>query len=161
SIVRQVCNFQTTRDDHYASPIVRGMARHGIKKRERILKDHELALVWRKADGLFGNFTKLAFLTGQRREKLATMQWADIEDGVWHVPNGTGEKGAGGELELPKIASAILEDQRKVNLEGIALVGPLHIDTENPYVFAGRGMTHFSGFSKRKRALDAKLKISD
>src|SRR5262249_34571738 len=46
-----------------------------------------------------------------------------------------------------------------VNQEGVELVGPLHIDGNNPYVFAGRGLTHFSGFSKRKRALDATLKI--
>jgi integrase len=137
----------------------RSSARHGIKKRERILSDHELALIWRKADGLFGNFTKLALLTGQRREKLATMRWSDIVDGVWNVPNGTREKGVGGELVLPAIALEILDDQRRVNDEGVELVGPLHIDEANPYVFAGRGLTHFSGYSKRKRVLDAKLKI--
>ena len=35
--------------------------------------------------------------------------------------------------------------------------GRCHASSSNPYVFAGRGGSHFGGFSKGKAAFDAKL----
>ena len=64
------------------SPIIRGMKRQGKSDRARILTDAEIRTIW-SADGLFGNFTKLALLTAQRKEKLLTMRFADIKNGVW------------------------------------------------------------------------------
>lgn len=159
AIIRQICKWQTVRDDNYASPVVDGMARHGIVKRDRILNDAELARIWRGAEGLFGNFIKLALLTAQRRDKLATMKWADVADGVWTVVAEAREKGTGEALELPAIAVEILEDQRRLNAEAMQIAGPLMVDAANPYVFAGRGLTHFSGYSKRKAALDKRVPV--
>ena len=36
---------------------------------------------------------------------------------------------------------------------------PSHATSSNPYVFAGRGGSHYSGYSKGKAALDAKVSI--
>ena len=66
------------------------------------------------ADGLFGNFTKLALLTGQRREKLLTMRYDDVRNGVWHIRSEAREKGNGEELRLPTMALEILANQKTI-----------------------------------------------
>lgn len=59
--------------------------------RERVLSDTELARVWDAAEtvgGIAGGFFKLLILTGQRRDEVATMRWADLDlpAGVWTLP---------------------------------------------------------------------------
>jgi integrase len=74
-----------SRDENYTSPIVKGMRRNtNAKPRDRVLSDAELRLVWEAcADfGMFGRFIKLLVLSAQRRDKVATMRWDDITDGV-------------------------------------------------------------------------------
>jgi integrase len=124
------------------------MSRHPTRHnaRKRILNDDEIRAVWNAADGLYGDLLKLALLTGQRQDKVASMRWDDISiDGAWHVPNGLREKGAGGTLVLPAMALDIIRTR--------PLLG------DNPYVFAGRSDSHFNGYAKAKAALDAKVPI--
>jgi integrase len=148
AIVRGLMNWYMSRTDDYVSPIARGMRRTDPKsrKRARILDDDELRTVWKIAEGngTFGAILRLAVLTAQRREKLATMRWDDITvDGVWSIPAEDREKGNGGVLVLPDAAVDIIRAQNRVG--------------ENPYVFAGRADGHFNAFSPCKRAFDAKV----
>jgi len=150
-IVRRIMNWFATRNDGYVVPLVRGMRRWNPTEnaRERILSDDEIRLLWKvtESHGQFGRFVRLALLTASRREKLATMRWSDIsEDGVWSISTASREKGTAGELKLPQMALDIIHAQPKLG--------------DNPYVFAGRGDTHISGYSKFKQALDAKLAIA-
>lgn len=160
--VRAICNWYATRDGNYSTPIVKGMKRDlrpaEERKRERTLNDDEIRAVWRAADGAgnFGAIVKLALLTGQRREKIATMRWADLKNNDWDIRTEANEKGNGGRLKLLGAALDIIEAQLEV--EG------------NPYVFAGsvRGRRHksaadrkeppcFNSWSECKAKLDAKL----
>ena len=147
SVVRSISNWYATRDDHYVSPVVRGMRRSNPKERarDRILNDDELRAVWTAAESndVFGAFVRLALLTGQRKEKVASIRWEDIDGSVWHVPSEKREKGNAGDLALPQIALDIINAQPRF--------------ASNPYVFAGRGGGHFNGFSEGKKAFDAKL----
>ena len=105
--------------------------------------------------GPFGAIVKLLLLTGQRREKVASMMWSDIKDGVWTIATEKREKGNAGVLRLPPVAVEIIAAQDEV-------VG-------NPYLFPGdeRGRRHktadrsrppcFNGWSKSKIKLDARL----
>ena len=126
------------------SPFVRGMRRHNGAARSRVLTDDELRVIWRQAEsnGRFGAIIRLLLLTGQRREKVATMKWADISDGVWTIATAEREKGNAGALALPAQALAIIEAQPHVG--------------NNPYVFAGRGNGCFD-VSQSKPPFDAKL----
>lgn len=160
-IVRGICNWYQTRDEDYVSPIVPGMRRDTRKApekaRKRILADDEIRAVWKAADecGQFGAIVKMLLLTGQRREKVATMKWADITDDVWTIATEPREKGNAGEIRLPPMAIAVIEAQPEV-------VG-------NPFVFAGSesGRRHktadrsrppaFNSWSKSKARLDARL----
>lgn len=146
--VRSIMNFHATRDDEYGSPIARGMRRGDPRtaKRARILDDNELRAIWSAAEtnGTFGAIIRLALLTAQRRDKLATMRWEDVTvDGEWRIRSEDREKGTGGALVLPAVAVEIIRAQPRL--------------ASNPYVFPGRGEGHFNGFSPCKRAFDAKL----
>ena len=70
----------------YSSPIVRGMKRASGKerKRDRVLTDDEMRAVWAASDpgDTFGDLSKLLLLTGQRREKVVGMKWADVDKGA-------------------------------------------------------------------------------
>ncbi len=148
AIVRGICNWFAARHDDYIPPIARGMRRTDpkVRKRWRILNDDEMRRIWAEAQkcGTFGAFLRISLLTGQRREKVITMRWADLsDDGAWRIPAGEREKGTGGALVLPNMAIEIIRAQPRFG--------------SNPHVFAGRGVGHFSGFSKAKNSLDAKL----
>jgi integrase len=139
AIIRSIANWFASRDDSYASPVARGMRRHKAAARARILNDDELRLVWRQAEanGAFGAFVRLLLLTGQRREKVATMKWADVIDGVWTIATAEREKGNAGSLRLPAQAIEIINAQLRL--------------TGNPYVFAAaHGDGPANGFSKSK-----------
>ena len=142
-------NWYATRADDYISPIVRGMKRTKAKERQRkrVLSDDEIRVVWKAADshGTFGAFVKVALLTGQRREKVAGLRWDDVADGVWTIPTEDREKGNADRLKLPRTVLDIIDAQP-------------HIDN-NPFVFAGRGLTAFSGFSKGKVRFHAAMQI--
>ena len=145
AILRGIANWHATRHDNYVSPFTFGMRRQAPVKRDRVLSDAEIKLIWCAAatGGTFGAILQLALLTAQRREKLASMRWAAVADGVWTVAAETREKGAGGALKLPGAALAILNAQPRIG--------------KNPFVFAGRGGSRFNGFSKCKAAFDATL----
>ena len=140
-------NWFATRHDDFVPPIVKGMRRTNTKERARarILNDDEIRAIWKAAEsnGVYGAFIRLALLTGQRRAKLASMKWSDVENGVWNIATEKREKGTGGTLALPKLALDIIARQPHVG--------------ENPYVFPDLGNGHFSSFSKAKALFDAKL----
>jgi integrase len=150
AIVRGLMNWYASRSDDYVSQIARGMRRTDPKsrKRARILDDDEIRTVWTaaEANGTFGAIIRLAMLTAQRRQKIVSMRWQDVTvDGVWNIPSEEREKGSGGALVLPEVALDIIRAQKRVG--------------DNPYVFAGRGDGHFSGWSPCKRSFDAKAKV--
>jgi integrase len=115
TILSSICGWYAKRDEDYASPIIRGMKRYSNKEhaRERVLTDSEIRTLW-QADGLFGNFVKLALLTGQRREKLLTMRYDDVRNGIWHIRSEAREKGNGEELRLPTMALEVLANQETI-----------------------------------------------
>ena len=114
SILSGICGWYAKRDEEYASPIIRGLKRQKKNDRDRVLTDSEVRALWNETNGLFGNFTKLALLTGQRREKLLTMRYDDVRNGVWHIRTEAREKGNGEELRLPTMALEIIAAQRKI-----------------------------------------------
>jgi integrase len=126
-------------DDDYVCPIKARKQRSGPirRKRKRILSSDEIRLVWAAAGklGSYGGMVRLLLLTAQRREKLATMRWADLNGDLWTIPSEDREKGNAGSLRLPPFALAIIKDIPKI--AGCS------------YVFAGRyGDKHFNSFSQ-------------
>jgi integrase len=86
---------------------------------------------------------RFLLLTGQRRTAVATMRWEDVSEdyGVWNVANGNKrQKGTGGTLMLPKMASDILRAQ------------PRFVD--NPFVFPNTQGRSYKTYGHGKAALD-------
>jgi integrase len=140
SIVKTICDWYAMRDEDYSSPIVKGMGRRKKKDRERILKDREIAELW-EATGLFGNFTKFALLTAQRKEKIMEMRWSDVCNGVWEIQKGERQKGTGEVLPLPQAALGIVEDQRRIN-------------SASPFVFADPNGSPRSKLARQKKIFE-------
>ena len=149
SIIGSISNWYAARADTYTSPVVRGMRRSKSKERarKRTLDDGEIRKVWAaaEANGTFGAFVRLALLTGQRKEKVASMKWDDVVNGVWTIQSAEREKGNAGRVMLPQAALDIINAQPSF--------------ASNPYVLAGRSGGHFNGFSEAKKAFDAKVRI--
>ena len=150
AIISKLTRWFQARDNDYLSPVVPGMRRSkpSERQRKRILTDGEIRALWKAADeaGTFGPILKLLLLTGQRREKVATMKWADVVDGDWHIASEAREKSHAGVLPLPSPALALIEAQPR-------LAG-------NPFVFASGAGRRFNSWSQRKQELDEKLKLA-
>jgi integrase len=144
AILRGVASWYADRTDDYQPPFSRGMRRvpEDARKRSRILDDGELRRVWGAAGSTtFGTMVKLLLLTGQRRDKVVTMRWADVSPGgVWKIATSRGEKRNAGTLRLPPQALAIIHARPRF--------------ASNPHVFAGSGAGPTSNFYKDKKALD-------
>jgi integrase len=88
--LRSIAGWLQKRDDDYSPPFVRGMrrVRAEVHNRSRMLSDDELRRIWNSAGemGQFGAFVRLLLLTAQRRDKVGTLRWDDINaSGVWTI----------------------------------------------------------------------------
>jgi integrase len=147
STIRQICNWYAVRDDEYTSPIVPGMRRRKAKEheRKRILSDDEIRTLWdaTKDGGSYSRCIRFLLLTGQRREKVATMRWDDVDGSKWTIPTEKREKGNAGVLVLPELA-----------LDALGECG-------EGYIFTSRTGYHLTDWTGSKRRLDEKSGITD
>jgi integrase len=121
------------------------------KARDRVLTDHELAAIWRAAETTpapFGLFYKLLLLTGQRRDEVAALQWADLDraTATWTI---AAARTKNGRAHIVPLAPRVI-----VELDGLA--GGKAWPTSG-YVMTTTGRTYISGFSKAKTALDQRI----
>jgi integrase len=115
------------------------------KPRERTLSDEELKAIWTATDGGtdYSRIVRLCLLTGCRREEIGGLRWDEVNDDQLRIGTECMKGGVAHEVPLvPAIAGAL-----PVRHEGIC-------------VFGRRG-NGFSGWSKSKTALDAKLANAD
>jgi integrase len=140
---RAISKWVSQRDENYNPPLTTGMSRvpKGEGRRKRMLADDEIRAIW-NTQGQYGDFVRLALLTAQRREKLVTLRWDDVKDGVWTIRTEAREKGNPGKLKLPQVALEIIQNQPRF--------------VSSPYVFAGRngGPSAAFGSGTYKAAFD-------
>jgi integrase len=144
--IRAIMTWYQSRNEHYTSPIVKGMRKSTATARKRILNDNEVRTLWHACtdlNGTYGALLKVLLLTGQRRDKVTTLRWDDLIGEEWVIRAEQREKGNAGKLTLPPLVREIIAQQPKI--------------AGNPYVFPGRGRGPFNSFSQRKQELDAKL----
>lgn len=114
--------------------------------RDRVLSDHELALVWRAAESLgwpFGPFIRLLILTAQRREEVGAMRWSEIKagEGLWTIPSTRTKNKRVHDVPLSDVTQALLSTLPR-------------IAGRPGYIFTTNGSTAASGYSKAKQRLD-------
>ncbi|RLQ87079.1 tyrosine-type recombinase/integrase [Notoacmeibacter ruber] len=121
-------------------------------KRDRVLNDRELALVWRAAGAMgfpFGPLYQLLVLTGQRREEVAGMRWGeiDLDNGTWTIPRERAKNDTAHLVHLSPPALDILKSVPRIKVDG----------RSSEYVFTTTGKSTVSGFSRAKAKLDEKI----
>ncbi|MFC3167305.1 tyrosine-type recombinase/integrase [Paracoccus fontiphilus] len=140
-----------------ASPVISTAAPSSPEARDRILTDDEVSLVWRAADRIgapFGPMLRLLLLTGQRREEVAAMRWAEIEGihgpaPLWVIPASRSKNGKPHAVPLAPEAAAILQ--------ALPRVTDPNTGKESQFVFTTTGETPVSGYSKAKARLDHEI----
>ena len=120
------------------------------KSRERVLSYGELAEIWQACgDDDYGRIVRLLILTAQRRAEVGGMRWQelDTEAGQWFLPSARTKNHREHVLPLVRDALALLPHCR---------TGRDHIFGDGP---RREGDQHrgFSGWSKSKAALDARI----
>jgi integrase len=151
SVLRAMASWVQSRDDDYTPPFVKNMRRtpKQDRKRSRKLSDDEICKVWKAAGDadLYGAVIRLLLCTSQRRAKVLSMRWSDIDrNGVWTIRTAPREKGNPGRLQLPKQALAILKDIPRF--------------ASDDHVFSnGRGQRAFN-LVKLKSSLDRRSGVS-
>jgi integrase len=136
SLVSTIFAFHEKRSDDYTSPVRKGMKRYASREnsRDRILSDDEIRALWTE-QGTYADLLRLALLTGQRREKVASIRWDDIAGKVWTISAEAREKGNALALELPLAALEIVNRQPRLN----------------GFVFAGSHGGHFKSWKQRDK----------
>src|SRR5215210_3565210 len=112
------------------------------RSRERVLSDEGLAAIWEAcgADD-YGRIVRLLILTGQRREEVGGMRWAEIDlaSARWCLPPERTMNHRPHEIPLPAPA--------------LKIIRCLSRRPDRPYLF-GEGQGPFQGWSKARTGLD-------
>jgi integrase len=122
------------------------MARGREEKRERVLRDAEIAAVWQACDRLgfpFGPMVRVLLLTGQRLGEVAEMHpdELDMESDNWLIPAARSKSAREHIVPLADLTRGILAGLPR-------FAGPFVFSTTD-------GVRPVSGFSKAKARLDA------
>jgi integrase len=128
-----------------------------ITKRERVLTDEEAAAIWRAAGEAplpYGAIVRLLMLTGQRREEVAGMTWAELSEDLatWTIPATRTKNGMPHLVPLSRPARDLLH--------ALPSDRPGDVRARLALVFPGERGTPFSGWSKAKSALDTASGVS-
>ena len=118
--------------------------------RERVLTETELSAIWQACgDDDYGRIVRLLLLTAQRRDEVGSMQWAELDtfSGLWTLPSARTKNHREHSLPLVPAALALLPHRRN-GRDFLFGDGPRR--SGDPH----RG---FSGWSKSKAALDARI----
>jgi integrase len=94
------------------NPIIGTIKPKDAEARSRVLKDEELAAIWRQSgDDAYGKVIKLLILTGARRGEVGGMRWSEIdtERGAWSLPPERTKNGRGHVVPLSPLALEIIQ----------------------------------------------------
>ena len=134
-----------------------------VVSRDRVLTDRELLLVWQGSSELiqpFGNMVRLLLVTGQRRDEVAGMQWAELDraQALWTIP---GSRTKNGETQLVPLSAAALFELNLLSKQSAKTERNQSWPQKGYVCSTNSGRTPISGFSKIKIRLDgAIVKIS-
>jgi integrase len=139
--LKRLFSWAVSEDLLKASPLVGFGKPHLEQSRERILADDELREVWQAADAAgyaFGDFVKMAILTGQRPGEVSGMRRDELHGDTWILPSERVKNKKSHSVPLSRQAMGIIEAAHQISEE---------------YVFS-YGTKPLRGFHHAKHALD-------
>lgn len=129
-----------------ANPVI-GSVRGEETSRERVLSPEDLRAIWQATADLSGydRMIRLLMLLGSRRLEVGGMSWAELsgDRALWVLPAARMKTKREHELPLPRQARDILAELPQL--------------PDRPFVFGRGGRTPFSGWSRSKERLDARI----
>ncbi len=145
--LRALFNWTVEKDRIATSPVDGMKPPTREQSRDRALSDDEIRWFWAACDSSgwpFGPLAKLLLLTAQRRDEVASMEWAEIDFGkaLWEIP---AQKAKNNNAHLVPLSDAAL-----VILKALPCIG-------KGLIFTTTGKTPVSGFSRAKRRLDKEM----
>lgn len=157
--IRKLFNWALQRGIVEATPVALVEMPGAEHKRERTLSAEEIPAVWAAAGGLgypFDHFFKMALVTGQRREEVADMRWADIDEKehTWTLASEMTKAGRTHVVPLSKLALEVLSEAKEA--ASMLLTG----SDAATHVFTTRRDRPISGYSKAKARLDKAIAIA-
>lgn len=148
SILSSAFNKHAARDDHFKSPIVRGMTKLKLRdlSRSRTLTDAEIRQVYAalpQVNPVYARIVDGLLRSAQRLDEIAGLPWTELDGEAWTIPP---------ERYKTKTEHVVPMTWR---LKKIIGARPEGADKKNVFAFSTTdGETPFSGFSKCKKALD-------
>ena len=145
--IRALFNWAVERGRLEASPAAGMKLPTKERPRDRVLTDDELRWLWgacEESGWPFGPLIKLLILTAQRRDEVASLEWAEIDllRATWTMPREKAKNNRAHEVHLSARALEILKSIPRVG---------------DQLIFTMTGSTPVSGFSRAKRRLDAAM----
>jgi len=160
--VRAMFNWAIRRGIVDASPAALVERPAEEKARDRALSAEEITVLWPLFSGLgypFGPFFQMALATGQRRDEVARMRWADIDasERTWNLSGDQTKARRAHAIPLSPIAWEIpikaKDGARSLSEGSVTKTG--ENAKESPYVFTTTGDTPISGYGKAKARVDS------
>lgn len=154
AVLRRLFKWAVSRGDVERSPMEGMETPPAVKARERWLTDVELGRIWKQAPKThrcFGPIVRLLIATGQRREEVTSLDWAELDRDAreWTLP---GDRAKNGEPNIiPVNDLAVAELDRVAGRDRWPRRGR---------VFPTSSGAGFTAYSKGKKKLD-KLVASD
>ena len=156
AVLRMLFKWAMGRGDIDANPLEGMQAPPTATSRDRVLSDEELALALHAAaeiEAPFGQFYRMLFATGQRREEVAGLDWSEIDGAseLWTLPAERSKNGEANLIPLNRHATAVLVELAPRDDKG---------ETKWPrrgLIFTTTGETAISGYSRAKSRLDARM----
>lgn len=158
AIMSKFFRWAVARGEIETSPMDGMEAPPAPASRDRVLSDDELRLAWNATSSLgepFGPLYRLLIITGQRRDEVAGMDWAELDRDaqLWRLPKERAKNGIASDIPLSGLAVAELD-----RLAGVASTDPARRKwPRRGFVFTTTGETAVSGYSRAKRRWDAAL----
>lgn len=150
AVLRRLFSWAVGRGDIERSPFEGMEVPPAVPARDRVLTDEELAIVWTAAadaGSLFGPIVRLLIATGQRREEVTQMDWAEVNrsEALWRLPKERAKNSVAHVVSLNRLAVDILD----------------HIARGEKWprsglVFMTTGKRPFTAHARGKRRLDKK-----
>ena len=145
--LKRLFSWAVSEDLLKASPLIGLGKPHQERSRERILTDEELRKVWQSAEAVgyaFGDFVKVAILTGQRPGEVSGMRRVELHGDTWILPSERVKNKKSHSVPLSRQALSIIEAAPQLSEE---------------YVFS-YGTKPLRGFHHAKHALDQASDVS-
>jgi integrase len=132
------------------NPVI-GTENPATASRDRVLKDSELAAIWRACDDDdFGKIVRLLILTGCRREEIGGLKWSEIDENQ-------------DTITLPKErVKNKHEHVLPITSMAMQIINSVPVRVDRDHLFGG-SRTGFSDWTPHKKFLDARLanKLAD